>query len=388
MENFLIRLLDQAHLIWVPNWFKLFSDNEQGGFHERLNNDNQPLDMPKRLLTQCRQVMVYSQALQDDPNNKLYKTKIDEGFQFIIDNYHVEETGGSIFSINLDKTPHDEKYDLYGHAFILLACSAYYNATENPDALKHAETTFNFIDESFTLKDKPGLAESLDSNLVPEGAMRRQNPHMHLMEACIYMYESSQNPVYLQKADEMLELFYDKLLDKETTTLCEFFDDDLNPHSEEGNLVEAGHHAEWVWLLQRYQEVSGSQDPRIEDTKKALFSWVIEKGIDKEHSGVFNVQNRDGEIVDSSKRIWPTLETVRAACIMSADPEYADAAEKVISNLTQVLEDHYIDVTTGNWTEFLTRDLKPETDYRPGTTPYHIFPVLRESAAYLELKQS
>jgi len=33
----------------------------------------------------------------------------------------------------------------------------------------------------------------------------------------------------------------------------ESFDDDLNIHKDEGHKVEAGHHGEWVWLIDQYQ---------------------------------------------------------------------------------------------------------------------------------------
>ncbi len=202
------------------------------------------------------------------------------------------------------------------------------------------------------------------------------------MEACIYMYEASGDEAYVQGAKDMLELFYDKLLDPETQTLGEFFDDDLGPHPSEGHFVEAGHHSEWVWLLKRYQEVSGDNDPRLDQTMSALFSWVKTHGIDPEHSGVFNVQDREGRILDSNKRIWPNLETIRAASIMVDSSEHGDDAKEMLVQLVSVVQEYYIDTVTGNWNEVLDRNMRPVTSDRAGTTPYHIFPVLREAAGY------
>lgn len=385
MYHSILELFSLASKNWVPNWFDLFSDNENGGFHERLGPDGQPLDMPKRLLTQCRQLLVYSQedeAYTGEAQSP-YRAKIDEAFQFIKDKYHNPKTGGSIFSINKDGSVADPKYDLYGHAFILLGSAAYYKATENRDALELAKTTFNFVKDKFKLPNHPGYAEALDDDLNPIPEMRRQNPHMHMMEACIYMYEASGDQDYLDMAGEMLELFFDKLLDKESQTLGEFFADDLSVHQTEGHKVEAGHHAEWVWLLKRYQEVSGSQVPRIEATMDSLFTWVKTHGIDPEYGGVFNEQDREGKIINESKRIWPNLETVRAAAIMTSSDQHRDDANRIIEETTGLLREHYIDANTGVWNEYLNRELEPTTDYRPGTTPYHIVPVLRETVGYL-----
>lgn len=382
MTNALTELFSAAKESWINNWFGSFSSPNRG-FHERLDSNNQPIDMPRRLLTQCRQIIVYSLALKDNPNLNTFREKLDDTFNFVKETYFNPKTGGSIFSINSDNEPEDTKYDLYGHAFIMLACAAYYNATRNEEALEYAKTTFNFINKKFTLSDQPGLAEALDDDLNPIPEKRRQNPHMHLMEACIYMYEASDDKAYLQGAEKMLELFYDKLLDSQTQTLGEFFGDDLGQHPDEGHLVEAGHHAEWVWLLKRYQEVSGSTDSRLNETMNALFSWVKTHGIDPENSGVFNIQDREGSIIDSNKRIWPNLETIRAASIMVDSPEHGDDARKIVANLTGTIKEHYINATTGDWTEVLDLNMQPVTDYRPGTTPYHIFPVLRETNEYL-----
>ncbi|MEM7618143.1 MAG: AGE family epimerase/isomerase [Pseudomonadota bacterium] len=383
MSNNLDVLFNQAGNVWVPNWFKLFSNNEKGGFHERIDSDGSPIDLPRRLLTQCRQIIVYSNALQDNPQDTQYAAKLEEGFSFVKENYHVPETGGSIFSIDAEGKPADTKYDLYGHAFILLACAAYSKVNDNPEINEFAKTTLNFIKDNFRFEQGEGFVEALGEDMKPLPEMRRQNPHMHLMEASVYMYEASSDQDYLDMANEMLELFFDKLYDPETKTLGEFFNDDFTHHDTDGQLVEAGHHAEWVWLLKRYQEVSASKDPRITETMNDLFDFVVKHGIDPEYGGVYDEQNRDGSVVKADKRIWPGLETMRAAAIMANDDAYADQARKVVEDMVTLYQDKYIDFETGKWNEYLERDLSVKTDYRPGTTPYHIFPVLREAAGYM-----
>ena len=384
MTQNLTNLLNMANDIWLPQWLNSFSDDENGGFHDRLDKNGRPLKMPKRLLTQCRQLIIYSLADQDDATQKCYADTIDNGFQFILKHYYITETNGSVFSLNPDNSINDHKYDLYGHAFILLACATYYQATKNTEALDFAKKTFNFIKTSFALPDKPGLTEALDENLKPIDAMRRQNPHMHLMEACIHMYEVSKDADYLATATDMLNLFYDKFLDHETQTLGEFFDDDLKPHIEKGDWIETGHHAEWIWLLKRYQDISPSRDPRLLGTMKNLFAWIQTNGIDPEYGGIFNIQSRHGSIIDTDKRIWPVLETIRAAFIMSNIKDYEENAYIMIKDLTSLLTGHYIDIKTGNWQETLTRELSSKINDMPGTTPYHIYPILREFVDYIK----
>lgn len=374
MQHNLTDLINQAEQVWIPNWLNLFSDNEKGGFHERLDFEGKSIDAPRRLLTQCRQIVVYSYALKNDDK---YQSKILDGFDYIKEHYFQEKTGGSFFSLNIQTNEIiEDKYDLYAHAFIILACASYLNVEDDTEVEAFAKTTLNFVKDSFRNKQFGGFEEALDKELKPVPSIRRQNPHMHLFEACVHMYEAAGDQDYLDVADEILELFFEKFFDAETKTLGEFFEEDLTPHKKEGHIIEAGHHAEWVWLLKKYEEVSNSSDPRINQTINDLFDFVMSHGIDQELGGVFNTQDRQGQVIDSNKRIWVLLETIRACAVMKASEPMNNALNTLIS--------HYIDTETGLWNEILSKDLKPVTDYRPGTTPYHVYPVLKDSLKYLQ----
>ncbi len=375
-------LFKQCKDVWAPRWFKEFSDDESGGFHERLGEDSKPLPLPKRLLTQCRQIIVYSNHCQASPNEAM-KQKVSHSFEFLRHKYRNSTTGGFHFSLGLHGEIEDAKYDLYGHAFVLLACAAMYKAFKNEESLIVAKETLNFIDTYFRLIDVPGFAEALDQNLRPLKMMRRQNPHMHLMEACVYMYEASQDAAYLAMAKEMLKIFDTYLFNKDDATLREFFDDNMGIHPTEGHLVEAGHQSEWVWLLARFQDVNHQADPTLIETMKKLFSWVVEHGFDEVSGGIYNSQSNDGTPVDTQKRIWPVLETLRAATIMSNIDGFSIVSEVIINRTLSLLRTYI--ASDGSWTEILSRDLKPATHYRPGTTPYHIYPPLQESVKNLKL---
>lgn len=363
------KLKNSAENIWIPHWFEAFS-NPDGGFYERLDKSLTPINMPRRLLSQCRQMIVYSMA-----HNRSYHKKLDETFQFIKQHYFNEKTGGSIFSLNNKNQPEDTKYDLYAHAFIILACAEYYKETKNKEALNYAKTTLHFIDDKFRLDI--GFAEALDKNLKPISSIRRQNPHMHLLEGCMAMFKASKDNDYKEVADEVITLFFDRFFDHKSGTLGEFFDNDLNPHPTEGHKIEAGHHGEWVWLLSQYQQISDKHSNKIEKAKERLFDFVINHGIDKNYSGIFNVQDRNGNVIDDNKRIWTAFEVLRASFMMRQDSKFTKKAEKIMSDLLNVIQNNYIDPKTGNWHEILDKNLKPITDYLPATTPYHIYPILR-----------
>ncbi len=102
-------------------------------FHERLESDFISFETPKRLLSQCRQIIVYSTAYYNTPKIE-YLEKLNNTFDFIKQNYFQPQTGGSIFSIDAKSQDIiDDQYDLYAHAFILMACSTYIKINDDKE---------------------------------------------------------------------------------------------------------------------------------------------------------------------------------------------------------------------------------------------------------------
>lgn len=365
-----------ADQIWIPNWFEWFNDTENGGFYERLDKNKQPLDHPKRLLSQCRQIIVYAQYLRNNniTSGKIWD-KLHTAFDYVIQFHHNKTTGGFHFSIDKQNNISDTHYDLYAHAFVILMCREYFETTKNQEALDVGKSTLSFIHQHF--RAPIGYHEALDENLTPIERQRRQNPHMHLLEACICMRETTQDSAYAETATEMIDLFFNHFLDPKTKTITEFFDNNLHPCPQEGHKIEAGHHAEWIWLLSEYQRVTKTQSDKIEDITNTLFGWIKTHGIDKEYGGVYNVQSPQGDIIDANKRIWAQFETLRACVVMSQKTSYKTAATEMGETLTETIKGNYIDLKTGPWNEILSQDLKSESDFLPATTPYHIYPILK-----------
>lgn len=315
----------------IKTWFDAFVD-PAGGFHERLDSSLKPIDMPKRLVTQCRQLYVYASAGYD----------VNAQFDYLYKNYRIEKTGGSRFSLV------DDNYDLYGLSFILLACAAMKKTS-------YARETIHFINDHFRVSGRPGFANALDMNLGVINTPLAQNPHMHLLEGSLAMAEITSDELYQHTANEIVALFFEQ-----------FFDGVLH-ETVGGEVIETGHQSEWIWLLKRYRDVSGSDDPRITNAMVQLYDWVREHAWDKTHGGIFHSQKPDGTVTDSRKRIWPLCETIRAARLMGD--------EAMAAKCGGLLKSHYLR-PNGFWNEILNADLSPATDYVPGTTPYHLFPII------------
>mgnify|MGYP006444301561 CR=1 FL=1 len=197
----------KLHRRWVPKWQEAFQDKEHGGYHERLGHNFKPIDTGhKRLVTQTRQLAVYAHA-STYPSGKYYKDTLRENFEFFISRYQLNHEGCWRFSITTDGKPKDNSLDLYGHAFVIFTMCHIHKALGDQTSKDLALATLKVIDQKFRLNDAPGFAECLDPqyNAIPQ--IRRQDPHMHLFEACLFAYDIWGEDHWLDMAGEILGLF-------------------------------------------------------------------------------------------------------------------------------------------------------------------------------------
>lgn len=360
---------------WCPKWYEAFQDRNIGGFYERLGHSFRPVfSGQRRLLTQCRQLSIYSSLDYKD---------LTQHFDYIIEKYR-QPNGLWIFSLNDDGNPLDKTCDLYALSFVIFMCTHYYRATGDDRAHNVALETLHLIDTHFRVKDLPGFTEALGENGKPMATIRRQNPHMHLLEACLFAYETWGDESFLSIADDIVQLFYKYFFNADKVILHEFFDDHLNPHPEKGDLVEPGHYFEWVWLLKKHAHTK--YNVALHDkAATALFAWADAHGWDKTYGGVYDVLKPDGTVVADTKRLWPFCEALKAYALMLNITQNRQSLKDRVADMVTVFLEKYMQ-DRGFWTELLNRDLTTQTDYMPGTTPYHVYFGVLETKNYLDAR--
>ncbi|MBN9450143.1 MAG: AGE family epimerase/isomerase, partial [Bosea sp.] len=145
---------------------------------------------------------------------------------------------------------------LYDLAFVLFACAHYYRATGEAAAIRLAEATMDGIESELTAPHG-GYAED-DLGTLP----RRQNPHMHLLEAFHALAEATGNQRWLDAAGRIVRLAAERFIDA-NGTLGEYFDTIWQPVAgAPGRLREPGHQFEWVWLLYHHRRLAGCETAR------------------------------------------------------------------------------------------------------------------------------
>jgi len=210
---------------------------------------------------------------------------------------------------------------------------------------------------------------------------------MHLLEALLAMHGATADTGFLDRARVIVDLFRHRFLDPGTGTLGEFFEADWSTApGTAGQIVEPGHHFEWVWLLRRYAEASG-EDMRAE--ADALFAFAMSHGRDHAPGPAqglaFDSVLRRGEdarlghgtSLDDNKRLWVQTEAIKAQLARlegGPDPDAAAHLELLLERLFGL----YLAVAPGNWQDHLDAAGQGFAETAPASSFYHLFLCLTE----------
>lgn len=349
----------------LPLWESAGFDRTGGHFEEGLTLEGKLIaDIPMRLMVQARQIFSYGTAARNgwyEPAGALMEAAYAS---MVRDYYRADGQDGWIFSIRRDGTIADAKRDLYGHAFVLLAIASYAAVTGKREALALADETLEYLDRAMRAPRGGGYVEAVP----PENATRRQNPHMHLLEALLALWQVSTDRKYLARAEGMFELFRTKFFQPHYGVLGEYYDEDLMPaRGQSGKIVEPGHHYEWIWLLRRFEEASGRN---VQPYVNALYRHADCHGYALNGLVVDEVLD-DGRVHTPSHRVWPVTEAIKANVVEAARGR-AGAAERANALVSALFAGFLTPAISGGWIDRLDAAGRAATNFMPASTLYHV----------------
>jgi mannose-6-phosphate isomerase len=354
----------------LPLWAGAGFDAEHRRFEERLTLDGQPdTGTPHRLIVQARQIHSYLLAARRGwypDGDRLAQA----GYASMVRDYHRPDgKPGWIFTVHRDGKPADPRRDLYAHAFVLLALGSYAGRTGDRVALALADETLAFLDRDMA-SPHGGHHEALPA---PDGP-RRQNPHMHLFEALLNLWENARERRYLERANGIFRLFTERFFQPGRGVLLEYFDDSLAPApGEVGQVVEPGHHCEWIWLLRWYERETGTSVQRYVD---GLYAHADRHG--RDGGGLLVDELLDhGTVRLPSRRLWPMTEATKAY-VIEAQHGRPGARETAASIADTMIERFLAPAMAGGWIDRFDGADNPVGDFMPASSLYHVLGAVDE----------
>ena len=348
-------------------------DDRLSCHYERLTADLTPhLVGQRRTLVQARQLYCHSAAYAIGGSGA--DRHVADALFLALEERFRGADGPWVFALDDEGAVADPRVDFYLHAFLIFAFAHYHGATGAGRAIDHAW---------YILSDLlPRLAApngGWHATGAPDGAARPgpmlQNPHMHLLEACLALHEVAPSVLARDTALSVIALFENHLFDPAAGVLAEVFDRHWRRSRGDDDRVEPGHQIEWAWLLERAANHFGVT--RVMAAADRLVDFALAHGHDARRGGLYDSVRDDGTPLSDSKRIWPQTEFVKTFALRYARTGAAADRDWMARGLDLLTERYLCD--GGRWREHFDADFGVQTvTDLPGSTPYHIQTALSE----------
>ena len=352
-----------------PFWLARIKD-PAGGFLEELDALGAPVASQRRnTLSQARLTYVFSHAyvLSGDP---ALGEAARHGIAFLMRAARAPD-GGWFRAVSVDGATLDNTRDAYDQAFVLFALAWYHRATKDASAIQLADATWRSMQTRLADATHGGFFEEFAPGRSEMKLPRRQNPHMHLLEALLALHVATGEKNWLRRAGTLVDLFR-RFVDPATGALIEFFTADWQPAPDTGALREPGHQFEWVWLLHEYYRVT--RDESVAPYAERLFAFGTRFGIDRsvDLAAVFDTVDARGAVVAGTKLLWPQTEYLKA-CVARAEWHDDAQARAAIPRHLALIAKAYMRPDGASWHNQLARDGTPLTPATPARLLYHLF---------------
>lgn len=345
----------------LPLWAER-AQKPDGSWVEHLHLDGTAdIEAERRWRVLARQIYVYAKA---------GSLRWFDGQNIAVKTYKRFKATGYVHRVSANGTISNTMRDLYDHAFYVLAASSLYGLTKDRKYLDDAEALLDWINATLSHP----LEGWRESDQVGNKAIRRQNPHMHMLEASLFLFDVTGDPKHLKPAQNIFELFKAHFFHE--GRISEFFEADWTLLSgSKGQTSEPGHAVEWVWLLGQYHNATGQDVRAYQDS---LYKMAL-----RERGWFLNdEEDKSGLIRQETKRLWVQTEVIKAHLAMAERgvPGARDMAAATIDALFPT----YL-TPEGLWHDQINACGTNIAKTIPVSTFYHILCMAAESQRIAEI---
>lgn len=367
----------------LPRWLTQGVDRHQGGFFEKIDARGLPVEEPRRTRVVARQLHVIASApqlgWQADTSDLL-----QHGLDFLLRRLRAPD-GTFATSFDVRTEVRNARFDLYEQAFALFALASVHQA--KPTAFSNLpEIARDTLDRLRAGWQHPlgGFHESR-----PPSAPLRSNPHMHLLEAALQWHRASQagSPIWAELADDIVALALDRLLDRPSGLVTEWFDLDWRPLAgDRGSEAEPGHQFEWGWLLMQWAKMR-PEHPRHAEALAAARRMIDlgeVQGVDPARGVAINTIGTDGRWRDTCAKLWPQTERIKAWVTRAELATSSTEREQALTRATLACQAllRYLDhPVQGAWHESMDPQGQWQAQDTRASSLYHIAYALETACA-------
>lgn len=326
----------------------------RGGFYGRRDgNDHLDEDAEKGAILNARILWSFSAALRLTGKQE-YKEMALRARDYIRDHFIDKEYGGVFWSLDADGNPHDTRKQFYAIAFTIYGLAEHYRATGDEESLHIAMSLFQDIENHSRDLEKNGYIEAETRDWQPiadmrlsdkdDNASKTMNTHLHIMEGYTALLRVWRNNELLEATRNLLRIFLDRILDKNTWHLGLFFNDDWK---RQDGIFSYGHDIEASWLMLETAMVIGDKDlydETLAATEKIAFAAL--EGRKSDGSMIYE-RHTDGTF-DDDLHWWVQAEDVIGQLYLAAYHDKPDF-RKGAAQSWKYIQDNLIDYENGEW---------------------------------------
>jgi N-acylglucosamine 2-epimerase/mannose-6-phosphate isomerase len=350
----------------LPFWCASGLDRVHGGSVETLDLQGRDGAGPfKRTRVQARQVYAFSHAHLLGWNGPALEAA-EHCWRFLAANARLED-GAWARLTRREGGVLDAVVDAYDMAFVLYAL-AWRARSGQSGALSEAHATLDALNRRLLIG--PGQGWCSDEADAPLS----QNPHMHLLEAALELYDASGEARFAELAGDILGLFRDRLFDPGLGLLPEFFDPGWVAIGGARRQIEPGHHYEWTWLLLRARQLL---DVDLSGEARALYDFAERHGPDPETRLIDDRLTGEELTRSGASRMWTQTEALKAQLAMF-EHQGLDTRARIAEITDQLLDRHLAVEPAGVWQDQFGPGFAPLARDVPASMLYHLILAFAE----------
>jgi mannose/cellobiose epimerase-like protein (N-acyl-D-glucosamine 2-epimerase family) len=247
-------------------WSSVAVDRKNGGFYGEVDGKGIPVPgAAKGAVLNMRILWTFSAAALTS-KNMLYRKMADRAYKYVRDHFIDRASGGLFWTVDAEGNPQDTRKQIYALAFGIYALSAYARlAGEDAGVMEMCLELFDWIEHVSFDSEYNGYYEAFDRNghrlkdvRLSEKDLnepKTMNTHLHLLEAYTSLYRILHTPRLERQLRNLLQLFLNTILEKDTGHLQLFFRS-RGSWGQHGSLsVMTSRLHGCLWRLRRYWEI-------------------------------------------------------------------------------------------------------------------------------------